>query len=156
MFLKFKNGTVADVVVSFTVMTTPTNSIEIYGTKGTILEDHSWENPVKIFSSSDKMGEKKNIWYEPEIEHGPFPKYYEISARIEDEYFVDCILEDKDPEFTPEQAKAAIATILMGYLSSREGTAVTFDDLMEIYKNKGTKSILEGLENYVQNNYCGE
>jgi predicted dehydrogenase len=156
MFLKFKNGTVADVVVSFTVMTTPTNSIEIYGTKGTILEDHSWENPVKIFSSSDKMGEKKNIWYEPEIEHGPFPKYYEISARIEDEYFVDCILEDKDPEFTPEQAKAAIATILMGYLSSRKGTAVTFDDLMEIYKNKGTKSILEGLENYVQNNYCGE
>ena len=155
-FVKFKKGTVANVVVSFTVTTIPTNSIEVYGTEGTILEDHSWEKPVKIFSYNEKMGENKAKWYTPEIEHGPFPIYYNISSRIEDEYFTDCIIEDKDPEFTPEHAKAAIATILMGYLSVKEGRPVTYDDLMHIYKTKGTKSILEGLENYVQNNYCIE
>ena len=156
MFLKFKKGAVADVVVSFAVRTTPTNQIEVYGTKGTILEDHSWENPVKIFSSSKEMGEKTNKWYEPVIEHSPFPKYYEISSRIEDEYFVNCILEDKKPEFTPEHAKEAIFTVLMGYLSAKKGVTVTRNDLMEIYKKEGTRSILEGLENSVQNNYCGE
>jgi predicted dehydrogenase len=155
-FLKYKKGTVANVVVSFTVTTVPTNSIEVYGTEGTILENHSWQNPVKIFSKSEEMGKNKNMWYEPEIEHSPYPVYYEISSRIEDEYFTNCILEDKDPEFTPEDARAAIATILMGYLSAKEGKTITYDDLMHVYKTKGTKSILIGLENYVINNYCVE
>ncbi|TFG04263.1 MAG: Gfo/Idh/MocA family oxidoreductase [Promethearchaeota archaeon] len=154
MFLKFNGGVIANVVVSFTVMTKPTNSMEIYGTKGTILEDHSWENPIKIFSSCEEMGDNMNKWHEPEIEHGPFPKYYDISSRIEDEHFARCILEDKEPEFSPEQAREAIATVLMGYLSSRKGAAVTYDELMEVYTTKGTRSILEGLENYVQINYC--
>jgi len=70
--------------------------------------------------------------------------------------FTNCILEDSDPEFTPEHAKEAIATVLMGYLSAKRGSPVTRDDLMEVYKKKGTKSILEGLEKYVKNNYCGE
>jgi predicted dehydrogenase len=154
MFVKYKKGTIADVNVSFTVMTPPTNQIEIYGTMGTILEDHSWDpNPVKIYSLNEEMGKLKGKWYEPEIEHGSFPIYYDISSRIEDEYFTDCILEDKNPEFTPEQAKEAIATILMGYLSAKVGHTVTNNDIMEIYKTKGTKTILEGLENYVQNNF---
>ena len=156
MFLKFRKGAVADVVVSFVVRTTPTNQIEVYGTKGTILEDHSWEKPVKIFSSCKEMGENKNKWHEPVIEHSPFPKYYEISSRIEDEYFADCILQDKKPEFTPEHAKEAIFTVLMGYLSAKRGITVTRDDLMAVYKKECTRSILDGLENYVQNNFCGD
>jgi len=156
IYLKFKKGTIADVVVSFSVKSTLNNQIELYGTKGSIIEDHLREKPVKIFSQHEAMGRNIGKWYEPEIEHGPYPKYYDISMKIEDEYFTDCILEDKDPEFTPEQAKEAIATVLMGYLSAKRGVAVTRDDLMELYKKEGTKSILEGLENYVQNNYCGE
>jgi predicted dehydrogenase len=156
VFLKYNKGTIADVVVSFAVRTTPTNQIEIYGTKGTILEDHSWEKPVRINSFHSEMGENRGKWYEPEIEHGPFPKYYEISARIEDEHFTDCILQDKEPEFTPKQAKAAIAIVLMGYLSAKKGCSVNYQDLMEVYNTKGTKSILEGLEGVVQNNYCAE
>ncbi len=153
IMLKFKKGTIAETVVSFTVTTPPTNSMEVYGTKGTILENHAWEKPVKINSFHKDLGDKRGLWYEPEIEHGVFPKYYEISARIEDDYFTNCILEDKEPEFTPEQAKFAIATVLMGYLSARTGKIATYNDLMEIYQTKGTKSILEGLEKYVQNNY---
>jgi predicted dehydrogenase len=152
-FFKFKKGTIAETVLSFTVQTPATNSLEVCGTLGTILEDHSWKNPVKIYSSHRDMGQHKGEWYEPEIEHGPFPKYYEISFRIEDNYFTDCILEDKDPEFTPEQARGAIAAVLMAYLSARLGRTATEKELMDVYKKKGTKSILESLEKFVQNNY---
>ncbi|TFG26015.1 MAG: Gfo/Idh/MocA family oxidoreductase [Promethearchaeota archaeon] len=154
--LKFKKGTIANVVVSFSINSTLNNQIELYGTKGSILEDHLREKPVKIFSQHEAMGKNIGKWYEPDVEHGPYPKYYDISMRIEDEYFTDCILEDKDPEFTPEQAKEAIFTVLMNYLSARKGRMVNRDELIEVYKREGTKSILEGLENYVQNNYCAE
>jgi len=153
VMVKFKNTqAIGEIVVSFTVSTPPTNTMEIYGTKGTILENHNWEKPVKINSFQKEMGAKKGIWFEPDLEHGVFPKYYEISARIEDSYFTDCILEDKDPEFTPEDSKAAIEGVLMSYLSARIGKTATYNDLMEIYRIKGTKSILDGLEKYVQNN----
>ncbi|MHA1268509.1 MAG: Gfo/Idh/MocA family protein [Candidatus Helarchaeota archaeon] len=152
-FIRFSHGTIAEVVVSFTVTSEITNSLEIYGTKGAILENHMWKNPVKIQSFHEDMGDKRGIWMEPEIEHGIFPRYYNISARIEDEYFTDCILKNKEPEFTPEQAKNAISTILMCYLSARTGKTITYSDLMKIYKTKGTKFILRGLEDYVQKNY---
>jgi len=44
----------------------------------------------------------------------------------------------------------------MGYLSAKKGVTVTRDDLMEVYNKDGTRSILVGLENYVQKNFCGE
>lgn len=44
----------------------------------------------------------------------------------------------------------------MGYLSAKRRKTVTRDDLMEVYIKEGTRSILVGLENYVQKNFCGE
>jgi predicted dehydrogenase/Xaa-Pro aminopeptidase/putative sterol carrier protein len=147
--LRFSGGAVGEVVVSFTQMTPPFNSMEIHGTRGTILENHMWDRPVRVFSSHDDMGENKNQWFEPEIEHAPFPLYYNISARNEDEYFAQCILENKDPEFTPEQAKSAIAAVLMGYLSAETGKAASRDDLSAVAKTAGTKSILEALADHI-------
>ena len=43
-----------------------------------------------------------------------------------------------------------------GYLSAKRRKTVTHDDLMEAYNKDGTRSILVGLENYVQKNFCGE
>ena len=100
------------------------------------------------------MGENSGRWYEPKIEHGPFPTYYEISARIEDNHFTECIINDTEPEFTPEQSKKAIEAILLAYLSAKKGSRASIDELYAIYKNEGTKSILEGLENYVRLNNC--
>jgi UDP-N-acetylglucosamine 3-dehydrogenase len=156
IFLKYKTGVIAETFVSFTVNSPVTNRLEVYGTKGTILEDHSKKNPVQVYSQDKNMGQNRNSWYKPKIEHEPYPKYYYISMGIQDDYFTDCILEDKEPEFTPKHAKEAIFTVLMGYLSAKRGITVTRDDLMEVYKKEGTKSILEGLENYVQNNFCGD
>ncbi|TFF97558.1 MAG: Gfo/Idh/MocA family oxidoreductase [Promethearchaeota archaeon] len=155
VYLKYKKGTIVDIILSFTVISPPTNSLEVYGTKGTIIENHMWENPVQINSTYEAMGKNKDIWFEPEIEHEPFPKYYEISARIEDTYFTDCILNDKKPEFTPQQARQAVATALLAYLSAIKNRTVSYRELMDIYKTKGTKTILHRINNVIQNN-CPE
>lgn len=151
--LQYKKGTIAEMIVSFSVVSPPTNSLEIYGTKGSIIENHEKIKPVKIFSNHEKMGENRGNWYEPNIEHGTFPIYYEISARLEDDHFTDCIINDKKPEFTPEQAKEAIYGVLLSYLSAKEEKTANRKDLDEIYNSVSTKTILEGIEKAVHNNF---
>lgn len=153
VFLKYKKGTIAETIVSFTVASPYNNSMEVYGTKGTIIENHEWKKPVRVFSEHDDMGKYKGKWFEPEIEHGPALSYYMISMGHEDTHFTECIINDKEPEFTPEQAKEAVVTVLLSYLSAKNGRTTTRDELMEIYRTKGTKTILEGLEKVVQKNY---
>jgi predicted dehydrogenase len=153
--LKYENGTIAEITVSFSVISPFNNSIELYGTEGTLIESHQWENPIKIFTTNNKMGKNARKWYEPTIEHGPFPKYYEISMRNEDSHFTDCIINDAIPEFSPEQAREAIYDVLLCYLSAKKEKTMSREDLNEVYNTVGTKSILEGLEEFVQNN-CPE
>ena len=100
------------------------------------------------------MGKNKGKWYEPPIEHGPYPKYYEISMRNEDLHFADCIINDTEPEFKPEHAKEAIATVLLSYLSAIVMKTVRMEDLINIYKDRGTKFILKDLPNSIQENFC--
>jgi UDP-N-acetyl-2-amino-2-deoxyglucuronate dehydrogenase len=150
--VRFANGAVGEIVVSFTQVAPPFNSLEIYGTRGTILENHMWEKPVRICSHHEAMAEHKHQWFEPDIEHAPFPGYYTIAAKYVDEYFARCILEDREPEFTPEQAKSAIAGVLMGYLSAQTGKAATRGDLMHVAASKGTHSLLENLTEYIRTN----
>jgi len=152
IFLKYKSGIIVECVLSFTVNNPSSNQLEIYGTEGTLIENHAWENPIKIYSPHKIKAENSNGWYYPKINHGPFPKYYHISMGNEDAYFTECILEDKVPEFTPEHAKGAIATALLAYLSAINGRTTSMNELMELYKTKGTRSILEQLKNAVQEN----
>jgi len=51
VLLKYLYGTIIETIVNFTAISPPTNSLEIYGTKGTIIENHEWKKPVKIFSN---------------------------------------------------------------------------------------------------------
>lgn len=154
ILLRYKSGAIASVSLSSTTVHPLNNSTELQGTKGTIYEDHSWEKPLKILSSHPKA-EKKGEFYNPSepIEHGAYPQYYTISARHEDRYFAECILNDKDPEFTPEQAKEAIAVTLLSYLSAKKGMITTMDELKKVVKNEGTEYILEDFLSVIQNNY---
>ncbi|MHA1382555.1 MAG: Gfo/Idh/MocA family protein [Candidatus Helarchaeota archaeon] len=159
IFLHFKKGAIAEVTVSTSAIHTPYNSTELHGTKGSILEDHQWQNPIRIFSSHKEAEQKGNFYAPtekgplPPPEHGPFPKYYIISARAEDTHFANCILENKVPDFTPEHAREAVATILLAYLSAKKGTLTKMDELKNIAKKQGSKSILEGLDQIMQKNY---
>jgi len=154
ILLRYKNGAMIDVVVTSTAIHPLNNSLELHGTIGTILEDHSWENPVRVFSSHEEA-EKKGEYYMPSesLEHGAYPKYYTISARYEDTHFAECILNNTNPEFTPDQAKDAVAVVLLAYLSAKKGRLTHMDELLEIYESIGTKSILENLGEVTQHNY---
>ncbi|RJP33100.1 MAG: M24 family metallopeptidase [Actinobacteria bacterium] len=147
--IRFSRGTIGEVVVSFTQQTTPFNSLEIYGTQGTILENHAWERPVRIYSYHKAMGDHRREWYEPELEHAPFPHYYTISVRHEDEHFAGCILEDREPEFSPDDAKSAVACVLMGYLSAGTGRAATRGELVELAEKEGTGSLYQDLGEHI-------
>jgi len=153
ILLKYKSGVITECVLSFTVNAPSSNQLEVYGTDGTLVENHDWENPIKIYTPHKLKADKSKGWYFPKINHGPFPKYYHISMGIEDSHFTDCILENKEPVFKPEDAKEAIATALLAYLSAINGKTTSMDELMEVYKTKGTKSILEQLGKAVQENY---
>jgi len=152
IFLKYHSGIIVECTLSFTVNSTPTNHLEIYGTKGTLIENHSWKDPVRLYSSKESDAEKYDGWYLPKINHGTFPKYYLISMGIEDAHFTECILEDKDPSFNPEDAKEAVATALLAYLSAIKGKTTTMNELIDLYKTNGTKTIFEQLPKAIQNN----
>jgi predicted dehydrogenase len=143
--VRFRNGAMGEICTSFTQLTTPNNTMEIYGTKGTILEDHSLAKPVKIFSYDERMGEGVGRWQEPEIEHAAYPGYYLISANKTDEYFAECVLENKPIEFTPADSARPIADVMAGYLSFIEKRWVDVDEVEkmadEALKGKGEGSI---------------
>jgi UDP-N-acetylglucosamine 3-dehydrogenase len=152
MNLRFKSGAMIDVIVSSSTVHPLNNNTELHGTKGHMLEDHSWDKPIRLFSSH-ALAEKKGQYYDIAVEHGPYPKYYLISAFHEDTHFATCIQEDKDPEFTPAQAKEAVAVVLLGYLSAKKGAPATMDELKGIAASKGTRQLLKGLESAIQQNY---
>jgi len=127
MLLKFKNGAMAEVVVSDTVVSPPTERLELYGTEGTIIEEHAWQKPVMVYSH--KPGPWGYEWETPEVEHEPYPGDYRISFGNEVKHFVDCILMEKETEMPGEEGKATVEMVLMGYLSAKTGKIVKRSDL---------------------------
>ena len=87
-----KNGALGEVDVTSCAVSEPTNRLELYGTKGTIIEDHMWESTFNVFSH--QPGFETEGWVKPVVEHAPFPGYYGISFKNEVEHFVDCVLNE--------------------------------------------------------------
>jgi predicted dehydrogenase len=122
MFLKFEKGAVGDLFLSFAPIAYYNNAFELYGTHGTILEDHSWSDPVRIYST--KPGRDSYRWITPKVEHQPHPGYYRISFRLEAEHFIDCILQGREPELSGEDGRAAVEVALLGYYSAKKGREI--------------------------------
>jgi predicted dehydrogenase len=153
MNLHFKNGAMINVMVSSSTVCPLNNDTELHGTKGHLLENHSWVKPIKIFSNHPDA-EKKGEYYEIEgLEHGAYPAYYLISAFHEDTHFAECIMNDTEPAFTPDQSKEAVATVLLGYLSVKNGRRTTMDELKAHSEAQGTRDLLEGLGEFTQKNF---
>ncbi|MFW9967765.1 MAG: Gfo/Idh/MocA family protein [Candidatus Thorarchaeota archaeon] len=153
VLLRYKQGAMITVDLSSITVHPLTNRLELHGTQGTILEDHAWEHPVQIFSSHDGA-QQKGAFYSPEVEHGPYPKYYLISARCEDTHFAECIVNNTNPEFTPAQSRDAVAITLLAYLSAKEARTATMEELEAVKRTEGTKSILKDLGKVTQQNYA--
>jgi UDP-N-acetyl-2-amino-2-deoxyglucuronate dehydrogenase len=154
MHLQYRNGAMIEVTLSSTTVHPLNNNTELHGTKGHLLEDHSWEKPVRLFSSHPDA-KVKGSYYEIETDHGAYPMYYIISAYHEDTHFADCIQNDRLPEFTPEQARGAVEVVLLGYLSARLGRTTTMDELaLEVAAKGGSRHIIEEAMPYIRKNFC--
>jgi predicted dehydrogenase len=154
ILLRYRNGAMAEVAVSSATVHPLNNSTELHGTQGTILEDHSQDNPVRVFSSH-AAAEKKGEYYSPAVEHGPYPKYYLIAAREEDAYFARCIRSGSAPDFTPEHAREGVAVVLLSYLSAIKGRTITMEELREAARTGGTRAIIDAAAGAIQPNYQG-
>lgn len=124
--LKFKNGALGEVDLTCCAVSEPTNRLELYGTKGTIIEDHMWEQPLMYCSNQPDF--ETEGWVKPEVEHAPFPGYYGISFRNEVEHFVDCVLNDTQPKVTGEDGRAALNIALLAYKSVKTGKVVMVNE----------------------------
>jgi predicted dehydrogenase len=152
LHLKYLSGAMIEVMLSSTTVHNLNNTTELHGTKGHLLEDHSWDKPIRLFSSHPDA-EKKGVYYDISVEHGAYPHYYIISAYHEDTHFAECILHDRVPEFTPAQAREAVSVTLLGYLSARLGRTATMEELRQTVTARGSRHLLEDLDPFIQKNY---
>jgi len=117
--VKFKNGAIGDVSVTTVCAREPCNRLEFYGTEGTIIVDHSYEKPVMYHSVH--RGMETDGWVRPEVEHETYPGYFPLAFRNEIKYFIDCILEDREPEFGGEMGLESIRVVEAAYKAVKTG-----------------------------------
>ena len=143
----FQSGAMAEITVSSTQVSSANNSMEIYGDKGTILESHNGEPPLRIYSEAEEAGEMQYDWDEPEVRHDEFPGYYFISGRNTDDHFAQCLLEGADFAYSLEDAMSAVECALTGYLSFLEQRPAKRGEVLALAETAaGTKSIYDRLE----------
>jgi len=128
VILKFQNGALGIVDSCFNIPDASSeNRLELYGSKGSLL---AWGTIGQ--SSAGKMIariEKKEKEYEAEQKREEL-KEEEIvlepvniyQTEIED--FTRCILENKEPSFTPEQGLHNLKVILACYQSAKKGNVI--------------------------------
>jgi len=117
--VKFKNGAIGEVSVTTVVAREPCNRLEFYGTEGTIIVDHSCEKPLMYHSVH--CGMETDGWVRPEVEHETFPGYFPLAFRNEVKYFIECILEDKEPEFGGKMGRESIKVVEAAYKAVKTG-----------------------------------
>jgi UDP-N-acetylglucosamine 3-dehydrogenase len=116
---KFKNGAVGEISVTTTVVSEPLQRLEFYGTEGTIIIDHSCEKPLKYFSAHKGM--ETDGWVKPEVWHEIYPGYFPLTFSNEVKYFIDCIKENREPEFGGNMGKETIKIIEACYKAAKTG-----------------------------------
>jgi predicted dehydrogenase len=117
--VKFKNGAIGEVSVTTAVIREPTNRLEFYGTEGSLIIDQSCPQPLKYHSLHPGM--RTESWVTPEVEHETYPGYYRIAFGNEVKYFVDCVRENRQPEFSGKVGKEALKVVQAAYKSVKTG-----------------------------------
>ena len=141
----FQSGAMAEITVSSTQVSPANNSTEIYGSKGSIIENHEGEPALRVYSEADEAGDMAYDWDEPEVRHGAFPDYYFISGRNTDDHFAQCLIEGTPFAYTNEDAMSAITGALMGYLSFIEQRPVKREEILAMADTQSLYKRADGL-----------
>jgi hypothetical protein len=59
----------------------------------------------------------------------------------------------KEPEFTPQQAREAVADVYLAYYAAKKGETATMDELKQYLKKHDSLSIMKGMDRVVQKNF---
>lgn len=123
--LRFKNGMVAQLFLSFATPTPPgynMQRIEIFGTKGSVFAGPSTsERPPIRFYAEGALPSDINGFVDVRVpESDPWTGVTQ--------HFVDCVREDRTPITTGEDGKRALEVILAGYYSAKIGRSVSVEE----------------------------
>jgi len=113
--LEFDDRALGTIAISYTILSESwKEQRHIYGTEGSIhIRDDSPE-PLILIKENEPMA----------IECGPM----EDSIRCALDHFLDCLVNDREPEVTAEEARDALEVCLAIYESSRRGEKVTLNN----------------------------
>jgi len=124
--LTFEDGTQAFIEGNYVTCGGLDDTVEIYGTKGVMKIDLSQSSPISVYSLDGysyaiEKAEMTKGWTRPAIDE-------EASLGYIDEinYFVDCVLEDKEPMWgvRAEDGLEALKITMAIYESARQGKVI--------------------------------
>ncbi len=121
VLLRFKSGAIGQLDTSWSIISPWNENIDLYGTEGTMLVDFSWGRPLRLYSK--KLRGVNESWHYPMVEHSP-TGWWVDSIKREVKSFVDCILEDKEPEVKGEDGRATLEIALAAYESAKTGRII--------------------------------
>ena len=84
-----------------------------------IFDDLEYEVPLLGFA------DKEPFYPPPKVFNPPRVNWYAIGRIID--HFIECLVEEKEEEITAGEARAALATCLAAYRSSKEGCRIEID-----------------------------
>ena len=109
MLLKFKNGATGKVGSSYDTISPYIFNLHLFGDKGSLLNDKLY-SPTKILGQKDYMILPVNTPNSGDVEHHPFAE--EINE------FIDCIINDKQPELCLDDAMKTQEIVFAADLSA--------------------------------------
>ncbi len=117
--LEHPQNTVSTICVTYAATGSPwTEERQIIGTTGSFLiRDHP-EDEIPLHAWADK----EPVYPPLKVFHPPNLNGWAIEQAVG--HFIECILDDKEPEIKPQEARAALATCLAAYRSQREGRRI--------------------------------
>lgn len=119
MTLKFAKGGVGNIEVSRTAIYGYDIQCEVVGDRGTLQIGYLRETAVNVLT---KQGLNHDVvpW---------FPERFGDAYTAQIEHFVDCLVQDKAPNVTPEDARAALQASLAAELSRTSGQVINVADV---------------------------
>jgi len=122
--LELPNGAVGSIVVTYCATGDAwTETRQIIGPQGSLFITDNPEDEIPLVGCLE--GETM-----PLPVHNP-PGIHTYGVRKVLDHFIDCLVEDRRPQVTTEEARAALATVLAAYRSEREGRRVEVSEITE-------------------------
>ena len=120
--LELPDGAVGSLVVTYCATGDAwTETRQIIGPQGSLFITDNPEDEIPLIGCLE--GETM-----PVKVHNP-PNVHTYGVRRVLDHFIDCIVEDRRPQVTAEEARAALATVLAAYRSEKEGRRVEVSEI---------------------------